>query len=72
MVTWTLVLAVAVLLVWWWQRRHRRRVPGGPIIHRAELEQAEREVRRMRAEDRVPVDDRDSWGPGAPRPPTRL
>jgi hypothetical protein len=26
----------------------------------------------MGAQDRVPVDDRDNWGPGAPRPPVRL
>lgn len=65
-------LAVLALLVWANQRRHRHRVPGGPIIHRARLEQAEREVRAMRASDRIPLDERDAWGPGEPRPPVRL
>ena len=35
-------------------------------------EAAEREVQAMGAQDRVPLDERDHWGPGAPRPPIRL
>ena len=69
---WYGLLALVALVAWWWQRRRRSPVPGGPVIHRAELEQAEREVQLMRPEDRVPVDERDAWGPGAPRPPIRL
>jgi cyanate permease len=72
MAPWYGWLAAIALLAWWWQRRRRHRVPGGPIIHRADLERAEHEVRGMRAQDRVPLDDNDDWGPGAPRPPIRL
>ena len=53
---WYGLLAGVALVLWLLQRRRRHRVPGGPIIHRAELEQAEREVQAMGA-----------TGPGAPR-----
>lgn len=69
---WYGLLAGIALVLWLMQRRRRHRVPGGPIIHRAELEQAEREVQAMGAKDRLPIDERDDWGPGAPRPPIRL
>jgi hypothetical protein len=68
---WYGLLAGVAFVVWLMQRRRRHRVPGGPIIHRAELEAAEREVQAMGPNDRVPLDERDAWGPG-PRPPTRL
>ncbi len=63
---------VLVLALWARQRARRTRRPFGPVIHRDELEEAEREVRGMRAEERTPVDDHDDWGPGAPRPFVRL
>jgi hypothetical protein len=69
---WYGLLAGISCVVWLVQRSRRHRVPGGPIIHRAELEEAEREVQAMGAKDRVPLDERDHWGPGAPRPPIRL
>jgi len=69
---WYGLLAGVALVLWLVQRRRRHRVPGGPIIHRAELEQAEREVQAMGAQDRVPIDERDAWGSAAPRPPIRL
>ncbi len=68
---WYGMLAAVAMLFWLQQRRRRHRVPGGPIIHRARLEEAEREVREMPARDRVPLDEHDHWGPG-PRPPIRL
>jgi hypothetical protein len=64
------VLAAVALLLWYRGRRRRRRVPGGPVIHRELLEQAEREVRELPG----PSDAmrRVSWEPGAPRSPTQL
>jgi uncharacterized protein (TIGR03382 family) len=65
-------LALAVALVWAWARRRRRpRVPGGPIIHRDLLEQAEREVRDLPAAPPPPGEDL-GWGPGSPRSPIHL
>lgn len=61
-------LVLALVLVWAWRKRRRRPVPGGPVIHRALLEEAEREVKAM---DRKPDDDFD-WGPGSPRSPIHL
>ena len=46
----------------WCSAAARHRVPGGPIIHRAELEQAEREVQAMGAQDRVPLDETGPLG----------
>ena len=37
---WYGLLAGVAFVIWLMQRRRRHRVPGGPIIHRAELEQA--------------------------------
>ena len=64
-------LALLALLLWVRARRRRRPVPGGPIIHRHLLEQAEREVRGMPASARAGTDDLD-WGPGSPRSPIHL
>jgi hypothetical protein len=64
-------LALALVLVWAWRRRRRPPVPGGPVIHRDLLEQAEREVRDMPAAERAPGEDFD-WGPGSPRSPIHL
>jgi hypothetical protein len=65
------LLAVFALVLWVRARRRRRPVPGGPIIHRDLLEQAEREVRGMPASARAGKDDLD-WGPGSPRSPIHL
>lgn len=73
-----LALVVAVIV---WLVRGRRRYPGPRLvggtdrIDRAELEEAERQVRELdadhRSDDDVPGDD---WGPGTarPKPPMRL
>jgi hypothetical protein len=65
------VLAIVALVLWLRARRRRRRVPGGPIIHRDILEQAEREVRGMPASARRDSDELH-WGPGSPRSPIHL
>lgn len=65
------LLAAVALLLWLRARRRRRPVPGGPIIHRDLLEQAEREVRGMPASARAGEDDLH-WGPGSPRSPIHL
>lgn len=65
-------LILGAWLLWWRRRRARRPVPGGAIIHRAELEQAERDVREMPLADRPPLEGDDEWGPGVPRSPLRL
>lgn len=65
------LVAVLALLLWVRARRRRRPVPGGPIIHRDLLEQAEREVRDMPASERAGEDDLH-WGPGSPRSPIHL
>ena len=65
------LLAVFALVLWVRARRRRRPVPGGPIIHRDLLEQAEREVRGMPASARAREDDL-AWGPGSPRSPIHL
>jgi len=68
-------LLVAVALVAWLVRALAtpRRPPAPGEIDLAELEAAEREVRdldaTLRPDDEVPGSD---WGPGTPRPPTRL
>jgi hypothetical protein len=70
------VLLVALLL---WLLRDRRhpgpRLHGADGIDREELEEAEREVRKLEA-GRIPDEEKlgDDWGPGTgrPRPPTRL
>lgn len=69
-------LAAIVALVLWLRRD--RRYPGPRLksdddgIDHQELEEAEREVRRLGSQQRpdqdVPGDD---WGPGAARPPGR-
>lgn len=66
-------LLAAVALVLWYRARRRRRppVPGGPIIHRDLLEEAEREVRGMPSSPRSDEDDLH-WGPGSPRSPIHL
>jgi hypothetical protein len=63
-------VAALVAAVVWMARPRRRRVPGGPIIHRARLEAAEREVRAWpeRPTDVGPVE----WGPRTPRAPIHL
>jgi hypothetical protein len=75
----TLLIAIAALvaLVLWLRRG--RSYPGPRLqseddgIDHEQLEQAEREVRELRSnqrpEDGFPGDD---WGPGSPRPPERL
>lgn len=75
----TLLIAIAaiVALVLWLRRD--RSYPGPRLqseedgIDHEQLEQAEREVRELRSnqrpEDGFPSDD---WGPGSPRPPERL
>jgi hypothetical protein len=73
-----IVLAAAVMT---WVIRGRRRYPGPRLvggddgIDRAELEEAEREVRDLDLDHR-PGDDvtGDDWGPGAarPKPPASL
>lgn len=68
-------LLVAGALVAWLARTlaSPRRPPAPGDIDQAELEAAEREVRdldpTLRPDDDVPGSD---WGPGTPRPPTRL
>lgn len=68
-------LLVAAALVVWLVRglTHPRRAPDPGDVDREELEAAEREVRdlgtRIRPDDEAPGSD---WGPGTPRPPTRL
>lgn len=64
------VLAAVALVLWYRARRRRHRVPGGPVIHRDLLEQAEREVRDMPAPRGSPV--RHPWERSAPRSPTQL
>lgn len=76
----TLLVAVAAIITLvLWLRRDRSypgpRLHGDEGIDRAELEQAEREVRELGTQQRP--DERflgDDWGPGAgrPRPPERL
>jgi hypothetical protein len=74
-----LVAVVAIVSLVFWLRRDRSypgpRLHDDPGIDRAELEEAEREVREL--ESRQRPDDAflgDDWGPGAsrPRPPERL
>jgi hypothetical protein len=65
------LFAVLALLFWVRARRRRRPVPGGPIIHRDLLEQAERDVRDMPASAQAGEDDLH-WGPGSPRSPIHL
>jgi hypothetical protein len=65
------LLAVPALLLWVRARRRRRPVPGGPIIHRDLLEQAEREVRGLPASARS-GEEVLGWGPGSPRSPIHL
>ena len=68
--------AIVALILW---LRRDRSYPG-PRLHSEddgidyeELEQAEREIRELRSDQRpeegFPGDD---WGPGTPRPPERL
>jgi hypothetical protein len=74
-----IIASAAILALIMWLRRDRS-YPG-PRLHaddgidREELEQAEREVRELGAQQR-PEDGflGDDWGPGAgrPRPPERL
>lgn len=65
--------ALAVLVIWFWRRTHRRPpVPSDPVIHRAVLEEAEREVQDMPLSARPPMEGDDEWGPGTPRSPLRL
>ncbi len=66
------VFLVIVLYVWRRKRHQRRPVPGGPIIHRSELEEAEREVQAMPLSERPPMEGDADWGPGTPRSPLRL
>lgn len=71
---WLGVVLAVILAIWLFGRLtrppHRPR-PGDVDLE--ELEEAEREVRDLgtdvRPEDDVPGSD---WGPGTPRPPTRL
>lgn len=68
------LLVAAALLVWVVGRLSTpRRRPGPGEVDLAELEEAEREVRDLgtsvRPDEEVPGSD---WGPGTPRPPTRL
>jgi hypothetical protein len=73
-----LVALVAIVALVLWLRRDRR-YPGPRLqseeddIDYEELEQAEREVRELGAQQR-PEDgfSGDDWGPGSPRPPERL
>jgi hypothetical protein len=65
------VLAAVALVLWYRGRRRRRRVPGGPVIHRDLLEQAEREVRDM-PPPVGPASVRLPWERGTPRSPTEL
>jgi hypothetical protein len=75
----TLLIAfAAVIALILWLRRDRS-YPG-PRLHSEndgidyeELEQAEREVRELRSNQK-PEDgfQGDDWGPGTPRPPERL
>ncbi len=68
-------LLVAAALVVWLVRglAQPRRAPNPGDVDREELEAAEREVRDLgtmvRPDDEAPGSD---WGPGTPRPPTRL
>ena len=79
-------LAVLLLVVVAWRRVRDRRIQGdweraqAPArrkqamegVDRAELEQAEREVREMDTDARGrPLDQGigDDWGPGTPKPP---
>jgi hypothetical protein len=73
-----LVAFAAVIALILWLRRDRS-YPG-PRLHSEndgidyeELEQAEREVRELRSNQK-PEDgfQADDWGPGTPRPPERL
>lgn len=68
------ILVAAALVVWGVGRLGAPRRPPDPDgVDLEELEAAEREVRdwdtAVRPEDDVPGAD---WGPGTPRPPTRL
>jgi hypothetical protein len=65
------LLAALALVLWLRARRRRRPVPGGPIIHRDLLEEAEREVRGLPSSARSGQDDL-GWGPGSPRSPIHL
>jgi hypothetical protein len=75
----TLIIAfAAVVALIFWLRRDRS-YPG-PRLHSEndgidyeELEQAEREIRELKPDQR-PEDgfQGDDWGPGTPRPPERL
>ena len=74
-----LIAVAAIVTLVLWLRRDRNypgpRLHGDEGIDREELEQAEREVRELRAQHR-PEDNflGDDWGPGVgrPRPPERL
>ena len=68
------LLVGAALLIWVIGRLGTpRRTPRPGDVDLTELEEAEREVRdlgtQVRPDDDVPGSD---WGPGTPRPPTRL
>lgn len=68
------LLVAAALVIWVVGRLGSpRRAPRPDDVDREELEEAEREVRDLgttvRPDDEVPGSD---WGPGTPRPPTRL
>lgn len=68
------LLVAAALLIWIGRTLTRSRAGVAPgDVDREELEAAEREVRELgnevRPDDEVPGSD---WGPGTPRPPTRL
>jgi hypothetical protein len=74
-----LIAVAAIVTLVLWLRRDRNypgpRLHGDEGIDREELEQAEREVRELKAQQR-PEDGflGNDWGPGAgkPRPPERL
>jgi hypothetical protein len=75
----TLIIAfAAVVSLILWLRRDRS-YPG-PRLHseddgidHEELEQAEREIRELRSNQRPEEGFQgDDWGPGTPRPPERL
>ncbi|HUG27313.1 MAG TPA: hypothetical protein VMK53_03370 [Gemmatimonadales bacterium] len=68
------LLVAAALVIWLVGRLSSPRRPPRPgDVDLEELEEAEREVRDLgttvRPDEEVPGSD---WGPGTPRPPTRL